>query len=312
MKHMLFFMVLVGLSSCKTSDQQDPMVRTRLDDPLEDSIHEAISEANAGHTRGVAQAESVMSVVNPRLQSLRGSFVVVLFPKKNDMTEKSRRLVPENAANDPHGDFGKPVAFRITAQGLDQCAKLVKWDNRKLAHKLFFASLKDQKDLGCGVFNIELEKKPNKGLIHDGDLLSTRIYIDSQYRPYGVENLLFSGRRNAPKPTMMAIDPDTALQSGLWMLPIDLPALTKLRPGRSPAGEVSIGPIAVPSNKFLRRRVGEIQNRASTFCQSAVRMRYRDEYGGLVLASWCPGSPWPAAVETNRYFAVLASVPSGN
>ncbi len=246
------------------------------------ALDRAFSELDSRAVRGVA---SDSRGLKPPFAKLRGRLEMLVFPKVSDLASKTSEA--------PLLGFSSPIRFGITAQRLLDCAKLRKEKSSKWAHREFFPEELPQGSL-CAILELaQLSPKPSAGSIRRGDLKAARIYLDEAYRTHGIEFEIHEDARST-RTARVSWDSDEPSSSGLTLLPLDLPVLSRMDGVPSP--------LPIPTDPYVSAKARRLGARS---CSSARRYDYRDLYGNLNTVSWCAGDAWPTTMENTRFFAIL-------
>jgi hypothetical protein len=128
------------------------------------------------------------------------------------------------------------------------------------------------------------------------DIVEIRLYIDSDYRGYGVEYLKFVDANSPPTVVKFRLSTTESISSGLTNLPVDIPFVL---PGSSVATTM---PLAEISEEYVASRLVRMGVRSG--CDRAGQWSYQDVFGSQVQTSWCVGHPLPSRISTKRFLAV--------
>ncbi len=263
----------VSLSACGT---------TKVIGTYERAIDQAFQELETRSQRAPASASQPDRLAGFR--KLRGRTEMIVFPKISNQGSKTEV--------EPFQAFASPVRFAITAQRLLNCQKLLQEKTDKWAHREHFPS-DIHSSLDCGIFELsQVAPEIKAGNRRFGDPVAARLYLDSNYHPYGVDMELYESRGETAT-TSMKWNPVEASSSGLTLFPMDIPNLD--------AHSASIGGLPVPADAYVRNKMRKF---GAASCKDARRYQYRDLYGNTTVVGWCDGASWPTTIENSRFFAI--------
>lgn len=278
------FLIIMSLTGCASHEVRHAV----RNDAFSAAVDGAFAELDAGSRR---PASDVKTMLGLDFKKLRGRLGVIVFPKISNKAEKSSRH--------PLRAFASPREFELVAQRLLNCQQLLKEKTKKWSHQEYFPGTIDER-LECGIFRVTQSRPKLTAVdLRRDDIAEMRIYLDSDYRAYGVDIDIIVDRNNSAI-TNIKWDEREHLSSGLALFPIDLPNLSRLdamTKKTTDQAQITLPDDVYVKNKLLKAGV--------KLCQLGHVFEYRDFYGSKQRIQWCVGNPWPATVENDRYFAVL-------
>ncbi|MEO5666796.1 MAG: hypothetical protein ABIR96_01925 [Bdellovibrionota bacterium] len=285
-KKVLATVSLVALASC--SSHQGAGVGPQA---YRQALNQAFDDLKARSPEGreVASEQSIAVEAGADFSKLRGSIEVVVFPKMSNMAEKRPGVV--------RTQFGRPTTYSFNVVRNLECAKLVRENTDKWAHRENFKTAAAGQS--CAILRIfQSEPKRLVANVRQGDIKETHLYLDSDYAVYGYDYEIMRSNRESE---VVHVGTDEAVasgSSGLGMIPLDLP------PSNSALSVVADNqPLHVSSDAFVNRKLQEL--RVSPSCSRAKKILYKDTFGQRNEVQWCQGDVWPTVVENARFVAVL-------
>jgi hypothetical protein len=248
----------------------------------ERAIDQAFQELESKTLRSPASTSRADRLATFR--KLRGRTEMIVFPKISNRGSKTEL--------EPFQAFASPVRFAITAQRLLSCQKLLQENTSKWAHREHFPA-DIHSSLDCGIFELkQVAPEIKEGNRRFGDAIAARLYLDSNYHPYGIDMELHESRGKSAT-TSMKWNPAESPSSGLTLFPMDLPNLD--------IHSSSVGELPVPADAYVRNKMKKF---GASSCEEARRYQYRDLYGNTTVVGWCDGAGWPTTIENSRFFAI--------
>ncbi len=233
-----------------------------------------------------ASEVDLTSTIHPDFQGLRRELKVVVLPKRSNQTEKSRAPLEI--------EYGPAMTYTFHATRLVPCKKLVREKINGSPHIEVFGEEAAASGADCAILNVKRTYPELRPAEYRHDLIAMTVYLDSQYRGYGLETQIGHDRKDIER-NVIKLNPSEGVSSGLSLFPVDLPS-----PGHMARAQLTA--VSLPTDAYALKQLGKAG--ASLGCTQGYEVRHRDAYGSPVRTVWCPGSRWPSLVETRRFLAV--------
>ena len=247
-------------------------------------------------------------------------FEVFVFPKNSNQTHREK--------SDSGVSLGKPYKITVSPVYLGNCSFLGTGGFSKFNPKSYFPPelVSKTSKSQCAIIELTAPER-DKALWLNGDILKKRIYIDDNYRAYGMETEFVSGSRDVQVGKHI-LDPKEGLSSALDGIPVDLPVLGAIYPPADAktfekiesfvladlAGPSGEAPVAsenkrlydpkVPLDSISLAQIKDLNQKFELPTCKGKAFSYVDSMRKKVKVYWCDGKPWPQATETQQYFAV--------
>ena len=285
---LLSIIVMAVLTSCSSSKS----LKSFEQQARQEGLEKAFLALENSNNRQVASIKEEAKPLVANFKKLRFEQKISVFPIVNNITHKN-----QEKSND---EYWQPSTYSINAVNLQPCKSMyssaARGEFKKYKIKEHFKSIKDS-DLDCAILKVyQSAPKIKKGNRKMGDLKETYLYIDSQYRTYGVDFVHINGKREN-KTSSFAFSKNQPSSSFLSTSPIDLPILSSA-PTKT---AFTVDDIFVQS-KVNKQRSQDIYK----LCNKKMNSyEHFDQYENKVNISWCPGDAWPTSIKTNRYLAII-------
>jgi hypothetical protein len=276
------------------------------------------TEIEKSRQPATAAFQSIPALIGNKFSDLRGknkSFEIYVFSKMNNKAVKTNESPLEVY-------LSKPIRMSVKVPYASGCAFLMSNFKDFRAAQYFPANYADNKGLNCAVIEITNSRvaELNRPLLRDGDELKKRIYIDDQYRVFGVETDYYSGQegRLVLATSGQKFDGNSSTTAGIGFIPAEMPsaisiektALKKVSEvfdsSMSSAKELSYN---YSSDKTVIDAIAlkQIQRLNKAFKAPNCEFReinYQDNLGRSNRMYWCQGAAWPSVVDSGNFVAV--------
>lgn len=188
----------------------------------------------------------------------------------------------------------RPVEIIVKAIESKSCFELVRNDGG-LNYSYFFGGVKefkDRKDLVCTILNLSYKNGYNEDLYNE--IISTTLYIDSNYKSYG-KKLIFSEGKDSTRVTKVRTN---NLDGELGIFPVNLPNF-KNNDVKESFKEITSEKFSYEGSIYSKR----IVNKNKT-CEKFSYLKYKKNIDGEVVTNWCKGDKWPTFINTKNYLSV--------
>lgn len=270
-------------------------------------------------SRNPAAAESVASKIGFQFGDLRGknkSFELYVFPKVSQMAAM-------NSLKSKEVYLARPVLMSVHVPYASNCSYLKDHFNEIHPRKYFPQDLLDG-PRSCAIIEITNTrvKELSDPIRKDGDELRKRMYLDDQFRVYGIESDYYSSGPNGIelKTAGLRYDGTGASTSGISFIPSEMIVMANVE-SMEPANSKSIFVEDVQSSKSLGynyppdrtmidaialRQIKRLNRKFSPPNCQYQKISYRDLLGSPGRMFWCQGASWPTVVDTVNFVAVAS------
>ena len=323
----LTFLFIMSAISCKArSPDSDAQLASVEDDPYEIALQNAAEEGSL-YDEGLIPADQDLRVKlglagpSPEsFQKLLKEHTMLMFIRETGITADNRRMKGKPALEvepETGAVYSSPLEYQFNANLLVNCQKFMTESGFKDVHKEFFEPLKTIKgvDLNrefCASVKFTL-RDSNPANRAQGDISQVNLYIDSSYRPYGIDVIHFKDKRQTATSSTQFDYLDSATSS-LDFVPYDLPNLDMLSRVLSKNGKMAsvktTTTVELPVSAYIKRTLAK---RGVSLCQgrSVMILSYRAKLGmGQQTVSWCQGDAWPSVISNDRFLSVLVRKPN--
>jgi hypothetical protein len=285
---MRFFFVLLVLTSCSSIEFK------------EDKVYKAsLEKAFLQLEKARLPASSKRYYTKKLLNKSWSKFQVAVFPKIQH--EHIKRHI--KAKKKMRSGYERPIIYNFKLIKKGPCKNL-----KRQSNNLFKEYFTDVSKVEKNCFLVEARKKRPKKWgqmvtrLTDNQPLAIRLFFSENYVPFGkevdhaVSKGFFTYRTSYQK-----YKKTENFDSGMSLYPISLPNLN-LQTNLQAINKVHKNVLRIPKNIFVVSMISKMKRRA---CTKGYQLDYQDYQGNLIKTDFCDGHPWPSAINTRNYFAIL-------